>query len=173
MGADSFDGGRYSMFADRRIPEGIADVEGALAQGPSTYEARPPGLSKRHGERERQSAGTDEEQACWSRLQALIEGVRNSQPKIESGAVRTGGHERLTRSRGRWTSHAKSRPRSGSSGSAARVSDSLEILPLGLTFEVDRIRRDREGMVGELVVSVTNGHFPTPGPTTALSASGI
>jgi hypothetical protein len=32
MGTDSFDGGQYSMFADRRIPEGIADVEGALAQ---------------------------------------------------------------------------------------------------------------------------------------------
>ncbi len=35
---------------------------------------------------------------------------------------------------------------------------SLEILPLGVTLEVDRIRRDREGMVGELVVSITNGH---------------
>ncbi len=38
---------------------------------------------------------------------------------------------------------------------------SLEILPLGLTFEVDRIRRDRDGMVGELVVSVSNGKFPS------------
>jgi hypothetical protein len=31
--ADSFDGGQYSMFADRRIPEGVADVQAALAQG--------------------------------------------------------------------------------------------------------------------------------------------
>lgn len=32
MGADSFDGGQYSMFADRRIPEGVADADTALAQ---------------------------------------------------------------------------------------------------------------------------------------------
>ncbi len=32
MGADSFDGGQYSMFADRRIPEGVADVASVLAQ---------------------------------------------------------------------------------------------------------------------------------------------
>lgn len=33
MGADSFDGGQYSMFPDRRIPEGVADVAATLAQG--------------------------------------------------------------------------------------------------------------------------------------------
>lgn len=33
QGADSFDGGQYSMFADRRIPEGVADAEFAQAQG--------------------------------------------------------------------------------------------------------------------------------------------
>lgn len=32
MGAQSFDGGQYSMFADRRIPEGVADVEAAQLQ---------------------------------------------------------------------------------------------------------------------------------------------
>lgn len=31
---------------------------------------------------------------------------------------------------------------------------SLEILPKGITFEIDRMRRDREGLVGELAVSV-------------------
>lgn len=33
MGADSFDGGQYSMFPDRRIPEGVSDAMGAAAQG--------------------------------------------------------------------------------------------------------------------------------------------
>lgn len=33
MGADSFDGGQYSMFAERRIPEGVADAAAAEAQG--------------------------------------------------------------------------------------------------------------------------------------------
>jgi hypothetical protein len=33
MGADSFDGGQYSMFPDRRIPEGVADAESMVAQG--------------------------------------------------------------------------------------------------------------------------------------------
>lgn len=32
MGADSFDGGQYSMFADRRIPEGVADATAAAQQ---------------------------------------------------------------------------------------------------------------------------------------------
>lgn len=31
--ADSFDGGQYSMFPDRRIPEGVHDADAALAQG--------------------------------------------------------------------------------------------------------------------------------------------
>jgi len=31
-GADSFDGGQYSMFPDIRIPEGVADAEAAVAQ---------------------------------------------------------------------------------------------------------------------------------------------
>lgn len=31
-GADSWDGGQYSMFADRRIPEGVRDANDALAQ---------------------------------------------------------------------------------------------------------------------------------------------
>lgn len=30
--ADSFDGGQYSKWAERRIPEGVADVEAAMAQ---------------------------------------------------------------------------------------------------------------------------------------------
>lgn len=32
MGADSFDGGQYSMFPDRRIPEGVTDAHAASAQ---------------------------------------------------------------------------------------------------------------------------------------------
>lgn len=33
MGADSFDGGQYSMFPDLKIPEGVGDAESAIAQG--------------------------------------------------------------------------------------------------------------------------------------------
>lgn len=33
MGADSFDGGQYSMFPDRRIPEGLFDAERVVVQG--------------------------------------------------------------------------------------------------------------------------------------------
>ena len=36
MGADSFDGGQYSMFPDRRIPEGVADAEAVGRQGVMT-----------------------------------------------------------------------------------------------------------------------------------------
>lgn len=32
-GADSWDGGKYSMFPDRRIPEGVMDAESAMSQG--------------------------------------------------------------------------------------------------------------------------------------------
>lgn len=32
IGADSFDGGQYSMFPDRRIPEGVGDAASAVAQ---------------------------------------------------------------------------------------------------------------------------------------------
>lgn len=32
MGADSFDGGQYSMFAERRIPEGLTDAADTVAQ---------------------------------------------------------------------------------------------------------------------------------------------
>lgn len=32
LGADSWDGGQYSMFPDRRIPEGVADAESAAQQ---------------------------------------------------------------------------------------------------------------------------------------------
>jgi hypothetical protein len=33
MGADTWDGGQYSMFAKRRIPEGLTDAAAAAAQG--------------------------------------------------------------------------------------------------------------------------------------------
>jgi hypothetical protein len=33
LGADSFDGGQYSMFPDRRIPEGVQDIATVAAQG--------------------------------------------------------------------------------------------------------------------------------------------
>jgi hypothetical protein len=34
IGCQSFDGGQYSMFPDRRIPEGLRDAERATTQGP-------------------------------------------------------------------------------------------------------------------------------------------
>jgi hypothetical protein len=36
---------------------------------------------------------------------------------------------------------------------------SLEVLPAGITFYVSRLRRDSQGLHGELSVTLTNGHF--------------